>query len=98
MTLILICYSVTYQESKNTPRVRIPLEPFGSTFVVFQKSSLGIDPVVTLKLDGKSVWSMLKNKIGFRVSILKQVEKGLCKKAIEVLNTQSLIFDMMLNL
>lgn len=50
--------AVTYQESKSTTRVRIQLEPYGSTFVVFQKSSLGIDPVVALKLDGKSVWSM----------------------------------------
>ena len=62
--------SVTFQEHKSTTRVRLNLEPYGSTFVVFRKPSLGIDPIVALKLDGKLIWRM-DDIQKFKINIIK---------------------------
>jgi len=62
--------SVTFQKRKNITRVHLQLEPNASVFVVFRKSSAGIDPVVALKRDGKLLWNMddVKNP---KVTIIK---------------------------
>lgn len=94
--------SVTYQESENTTRVRIPLEPYGSTFVVFQKPSLGIDPIVALKLDGKSVWSMAdiqKNyiriiKASYGVPGDSTRSRDVAKKVQSIVDMGSLMFQV----
>ena len=94
--------SVTFQERKSTTRVRLNLEPYGSTFVVFQKSSLGIDPVVALKLDGKLMWSMddtLKNKINiikasYGVPGDPTRTRDVTKKVQSIANAGSLIFQV----
>jgi hypothetical protein len=62
--------AITFEQHTNTTRVRLNLEPYGSTFVVFRKSTLGIDPVVTLKRDGKEMWSMV-NTQKFKVHVIK---------------------------
>jgi hypothetical protein len=49
---------VSYQESKGVTRVALHLEPSGSVFVVFRKSSVGIDPIVELRHEGKLQWSL----------------------------------------
>ena len=50
--------SVSFRESKGVTRVALHLEPSGSVFVVFRKSSAGIDPVVELRHEGKLQWSL----------------------------------------
>ena len=49
---------VSYQESKGVTRLPLHLDPSGSVFVVFRKSSAGIDPIVELRHEGKLQWSL----------------------------------------
>ena len=49
---------VSFQETNGVTRVPLHLEPSGSVFVVFRKSSAGIDPVVALRHEGKVLWSL----------------------------------------
>jgi hypothetical protein len=94
--------SITYKEGKSTTRVRLQLEPYGSTFVVFLKSSLGIDPVVALKLDGKPVWSMddtqkdtvhiIRANYGVPGDITRS--RDVIKKVQSIVSTGSLLFQV----
>lgn len=94
--------SVTYQERKSTTRVRLQLEPYGSMFVVFQKPSLGIDPVVALKLNGKTVWRMddiqknnihiIKANYGVPGDSARSID--VTKKLQSIVNTGNLMFQV----
>ena len=50
--------SVSFLETNGVTRVALSLEPSGSVFVVFRKSSAGIDPIVELRQEGKLAWSL----------------------------------------
>ena len=50
--------SVAFLETNGVTRVGLHLEPSGSVFVVFRKSSAGLDPVVTLRHDGRVEWTL----------------------------------------
>ena len=52
--------SGSFHESNGVTRVALHLEPSGSVFVVFRKSSAGIDPIVELRHEGKLQWSLVK--------------------------------------
>ncbi len=50
--------SMAFVETNGVTRVALRLEPSGSVFVVFRKSSAGLDPVVALRHEGKLEWSL----------------------------------------
>jgi len=51
--------SVSFQASNGVTSVALNLEPSGSVFVVFRKSSAGMDPIVELRHDGRLEWSLM---------------------------------------
>ena len=52
--------AVAFEERGGVTRVPLRLDPSGSVFVVFRRPAGEIDPLVALKHDGKTLWSLLE--------------------------------------
>ncbi len=62
-------------------RVALHLEPSGSVFVVFRKSSAGMDPFVELWHEGKLEWSLVKPPAPMPVAAIKMTKAEIRREA-----------------
>ena len=51
-----IADAIAFEEKDGVTQVPLRLEPAGSVFVIFRKSSAGVDPMVSVTRNGQSVW------------------------------------------